>query len=82
LTVIGAKERTVIVTSSYEARKCGIKTGMSKYEALKIYPKLILVPANPQKYIYISKKIIAFLSTISPKVEAYSIDEAFLIYPT
>jgi len=50
---------------------------MSKYEALKIYPKLILVPANPQKYIYISKKIIAFLSTISPKVEAYSIDEAF-----
>lgn len=75
--VIGSKERTVIVTCSYEARKYGVKTGMSKYEALKHCPELILVVGNNQKYIYISKQIIEFLSTISPKVEAYSIDEAF-----
>jgi len=75
--VIGGKERTVIVTSSYEARKYGVKTGMSKYEAIKHCPDLILIVANNQKYIYISKQIIGFLSKISPHVEAYSIDEAF-----
>ncbi|MGB9731838.1 MULTISPECIES: DNA polymerase Y family protein [Calditerrivibrio] len=75
--VIGSKERTVVVTSSYEARRCGVKTGMSKYEALNICPDLILVVANNQKYIYISKLITEFISKISPKVEAYSIDEMF-----
>ncbi|MCX8083454.1 MAG: DNA polymerase IV [Calditerrivibrio sp.] len=77
IAVIGAKERTVVVTCSYEARRYGIKTGMSKYEALAKYPDLILVVGNNQKYIYISKQIVEFLSQLSPVVEAYSVDEAF-----
>ena len=31
VAVIGPNERTVVVTSSYEARRLGVETGMSKY---------------------------------------------------
>lgn len=76
--VIGSQERTVVVTCSYEARKFGVKTGMSKFEALRLCPHLILVPGRSRKYTYISKEITKFLKTITPMVEVYSIDEAFL----
>lgn len=78
VAVIGAKERTVVVTSSYEARARGVKTGMSKYEALKVCPQVLLVCASTGKYTYISTEISKFLKTITPDVEVYSIDEAFL----
>lgn len=78
VAVIGAKERTVVVTSSYEARARGVKTGMSKFEALKVCPQVQLVCANTRKYTYISTEISKFLKTITPDVEVYSIDEAFM----
>lgn len=78
VAVIGAKERTVITTSSYEARKMGVKTGMSKYEGQRVCPELILVTGSNQKYTYISRQITAYLRNITPMVESYSIDEAFM----
>lgn len=78
IAVIGAKERTVVTTCSYAARRLGIKTGMSKFEALKVFPKLILVIGNNRKYTYVSKEIMKYLATIAPEVEVYSIDEAFI----
>ncbi|MDY6863588.1 MAG: DNA polymerase IV [Thermodesulfobacteriota bacterium] len=76
--VIGSAERTVIATCSYEARNFGIKTGMSKYEALKLCPSLILVTGNKNKYIHTSTRIMEILWDYTSMLEAYSIDEAFL----
>ncbi|PLX65750.1 MAG: DNA polymerase IV [Denitrovibrio sp.] len=78
IAVIGARERTVVVTSSYEARALGVKTGMSKYEAMKACPSVQLVCASNRVYTHVSSEIIKYLRTITPEVEAYSIDEAFL----
>ncbi len=78
IAVIGAKERTVVVTSSYEARAKGVKTGMSKYEAQRVCPDVILICAHTRIYTYVSSEIVKFLKTITPDVEVYSIDEAFL----
>jgi DNA polymerase-4 len=78
IAVIGAKERTVVTTCSYAARHLGVKTGMSKFEAKKICPNLILVVGNNRKYTYVSKEIMNYLITITPDVEVYSIDEAFV----
>jgi len=36
IAVIGSHGRTVITTSSYEARAFGVKTGMAKWEALRV----------------------------------------------
>ncbi|WP_187647817.1 DNA polymerase Y family protein [Nitrosophilus labii] len=73
----GEKIRGIIITASYEARKYGIKTGMSIREALSIYPKLIVVPPNHLYYHSLSHKLKEFLQTRIPLVEQFSIDEFF-----
>ncbi len=78
VAVSNAKTRSVIVTSSYEARARGIKTGMNISEALKICPELIVVYGYGRKYTSISTKIAEFLQKITPEIAMFSIDEAFL----
>ncbi|HUD20897.1 MAG TPA: DNA polymerase IV [Candidatus Saccharimonadales bacterium] len=77
----GPGERTVISGASIEAKKLGIKGAMSTWEALKICPQLIIIPANYDRYIFTSQRIFRLLETLSPKVEIFSIDEAFLELP-
>ena len=78
IAVVGSKKRTVVVTSSYEARKFGVKTGMTMGEVVKKCPDIIFVPGNNRKYIDTSVRIIEILRDFSPYVEVYSIDEAFV----
>ncbi len=78
IAVIGSAHRTVVTTASYEARKFGVKTGMNKYEAKRACPGLIFVVGDNRKYIDTSVRILNILKDFSPKVEAYSIDEAFV----
>ena len=76
--IIGSGGRTVITTASYEARRFGIKTGMNIYEAKKVFPPLILVTGNNEKYTHTCKELETIYNQFTPDVEIYSIDEAFL----
>lgn len=78
IAVVGSAHRTVVTTASYEARKFGVKTGMNRYEAKKACPSLIFVIGDNRKYIDTSTRILDILKDYSPKVEANSIDEAFV----
>ena len=69
---------TCIITCSYEARAYGIKTGMRLKEALKKCPGLIRRPARPDVYAAASTNIMKALEDITPDVEVFSVDEAFL----
>jgi DNA polymerase-4 len=69
---------TTLITCSYEARACGVKTGMRVYEARKLCPALIQRPARPKVYAGISTRIMHALHDISPDVEVFSVDEAFI----
>ncbi len=69
---------TCIITCSYEARAHGIKTGMRLKEARALCPGFIQVPARPQRYARVSTAIMDALSAITPDVEVFSVDEAFL----
>lgn len=77
IAVAGAKKRTVITTASYEARKYGVKTGMTIEQALKLCPNLKIVVANFKKYEATSVEIMELLKCYGI-VEVYSIDEAFI----
>lgn len=77
----GRGERTVMVGASIEAKKLGVRGIMSTWEAKKLCPKIIIVPANYDRYIFTSKRIFAILERFSPKVEIFSIDEAFIELP-
>jgi DNA polymerase-4 len=70
----------IVMTSSYEARARGVKTGMSVWEARKICPELISIPSYGGKYEAILLNVIDKLKNALPEdcIEQYSIDEIFL----
>ncbi len=78
LAVTNGKQGTCIITSSYEARAYGIKTGMRLKEAKRLCRHLIQVPARPERYVDVSRAIMGALSTLTPDIEIFSVDEAFL----
>ncbi|MHC1697571.1 MAG: DNA polymerase IV [Geobacteraceae bacterium] len=78
IAVIGASHRTVITTSSYEARAFGVKTGMSVYEARSFCRDLILVVGNNRRYTHTSSEIMKMMGEYTDLVEPFSIDEAFM----
>ncbi|MBC8019209.1 MAG: DNA polymerase IV [Verrucomicrobia bacterium] len=78
IAVIGSGGRTVITTSSYEARAFGVKTGMNVWQARQVCPQIILVVGNNRKYTHTSQQIIRMMLEYTPQVEVFSIDEAWL----
>jgi DNA polymerase-4 len=78
IAVVGSSHRTVITTSSYEARTFGVKTGMAPWEARRCCPELILVVGDNRKYCYTSRRIMEMMLDYTPDVETFSIDEAFM----
>lgn len=69
---------TCLITSSYEARAYGVKTGMRLPEARRLCPGLIQVPSRPHRYTAVSSAIMAALEDITPDIQLFSVDEAFL----
>jgi len=78
IAVTGSNERTVVTTASYEARAFGVKTGMTKYEAKRLCPHIILVAGNTSRYVDTCRRLVEIYRQYTPVVEVYSIDEAFL----
>ena len=73
------KKRTgIILAANYEARSYGVKTAMVLHEALKLCPKIILVPPDHHFYGQKSKEVMDLLSNYTPILEQNSIDEAWL----
>lgn len=69
---------TCIITCSYEARSYGIKTGTRLKVARQLCPHFIQAPARPQRYAEVSTNIMTALEDITPDIEIFSVDEAFL----
>ena len=69
---------TCIITCSYEARAHGVHTGMRLKEARRLCPDIIQRPARPRDYAAVSTTIMTLLRDISPDIEIFSVDEAFM----
>ena len=73
------KKRTgIILAANYEARSFGVKTAMVLHEALKLCPKLTIVPPDHHFYGQKSEEVMQLLSNYTPALEQNSIDEAWL----
>jgi DNA polymerase-4 len=70
--------RGVVASASYEARKYGVRSAMSSYQAKQLCPQLIFVPAHYAEYANYSDSVAQILERYSPNVEWVSIDEAYL----
>ncbi len=72
------KERTVVAAASREAKKLGVKTAMSTWEAQRILPSIILVAGDPEKYGDITRRFNTIFRDYTDLVEQFSVDESFL----
>jgi len=77
---VGGKpsERGVVSSCSYAARQFGVRSAMPMSRALRLCPRLIIVPGRHRLYSEASKKVMERLNKLTPLVEQISIDEAFL----
>ncbi|MCK5387939.1 MAG: DNA polymerase IV [Candidatus Izimaplasma sp.] len=78
LGIGGRRERGVLTTANYVARKFGVKSGMNSIEAKRLCPKLLILPVNFDLYHKYSKIFFDLLSEYSDSIEKGSIDEGYL----
>lgn len=79
IAVTNGKHGGCVITSSYEARAYGVKTGMRFSEAKALCPMLLQHASEPEVYVRVSKKLMVLLERlVSPDIEVFSVDEAFL----
>lgn len=67
-----------VISRSREAKKMGIRMGLPYFMAKKDFPKAVYLSGRHDLYGEISQQVMGVLKEFSPKVEVYSIDEAFV----
>jgi len=67
-----------ILAASKEAKKIGIKTGMRVRDGKFLYPKLVVLPPDPNKYRFVNRQLLKLLSEYSTDISVESIDEMVL----
>lgn len=72
------KQRGVISTCNYEARKFGVRSAMATSKALQLCPKLLVVPGRMDVYKQVSRQIRAIFARYTELIEPLSLDEAYL----
>jgi len=74
----GTRNRGVLTTCNYEARKFGVRSAMPTFMALQRCPNLIVLPTRFDVYRREAAVIRGILRRFTPLVEPLSLDEAYL----
>lgn len=74
----GSRERGVVTTCSYEARKFGVHSAMPMKKAVELCPHAILVRGSHGQYGKFSKWVTDIIASKAPKFQKASIDEFYL----
>lgn len=74
----GSRERGVVSSASYEARKFGVHSAQPVATAVRLCPGGIFLPGRMWRYKEISDRVFEIFRRFTPLVEPLSIDEAFL----
>ncbi|GJM30967.1 MAG: DNA polymerase IV 2 [Cyclobacteriaceae bacterium] len=78
IAVGGNRERGVVMTASYEARKFGVRSAMPSAIAYRLCPDLIFAKPRFQVYRQVSEQIRTIFYRYTDLVEPLSLDEAYL----
>jgi DNA polymerase-4 len=74
----GSKDRGVVTTCSYEARKFGVRSAMPMKQAMKLCPHAILVRGTRGEYSKYSRMVTDIIAAKAPLFEKASIDEFYI----
>lgn len=76
--IVGGSVRGVVLTACYIARRYGVRSAMPMGRALQLCPGAAVIRPDMEKYRRESHRIRDLMEALSPRVEAVSIDEAYL----
>ncbi len=78
--IIGSlpRERGVVATCSYEARKFGVHSGMNIKEAYRLCPNGVYMHPNFEKYRAVSARLHEIWNSYASASETIALDEAYL----
>lgn len=68
----------IVLAKSIPAKAYGIQTGMTVVEARQRCPELYMAPPNYNLYQKCSRALLSLLREYTPRIEMFSIDEAFM----
>ncbi|KAJ3573313.1 hypothetical protein NP233_g2503 [Leucocoprinus birnbaumii] len=74
----GQSSTSEIASCSYEARKFGIRNGMSLQQARKLCPSIVTIPYEFERYKEFSLKFYTVLMSFADDLQAVSVDEALI----
>ncbi len=74
----GSRERGVVTSASYEARRFGIHSAQPVAAAMRLCPHGVFLPVRMARYQEVSEIIFEIFRRFTPLVEPLSIDEGFL----
>ncbi|MES2330805.1 MAG: DNA polymerase IV [Bacteroidota bacterium] len=74
----GSRDRGVVTTCSYEARKFGVHSAMPMKTAMKLCPHAILVRGTRGQYSHYSRWVTEIIAAKAPLFEKASIDEFYI----
>jgi nucleotidyltransferase/DNA polymerase involved in DNA repair len=75
-------KRGVVATASYEARECGVHSGLPMRTAARRCPDAVFLPADKPAYEAASAEVMDVLRELCPVTEVMGWDEAFLAVQT
>lgn len=80
IAVCGNKEerRGIVLAKSEEAKKCGVKTGDTVWQARRKCPDIVIVPPRFDEYMAYSRKVKAIYARYTDLIESYGIDECWI----
>jgi DNA polymerase IV len=74
----GGGTRGVVLSATYPARAAGVHSGMPMARALRMCPDAVVVSPGGSGYSAVSHAVMETFRSITPLVQAMSVDEAFL----
>ncbi len=74
----GSKDRGVVTTCSYEARKFGVRSAMPMKQAMQLCPHAILLQGTRGQYSKYSRWVTDIIEAKAPLFEKASIDEFYI----
>ncbi len=78
VAVGGDRERGVVSSASYEARKFGVRSAMPMAQAVRLCPQLIVVKSSFELYSRLSQAVFDIVKRYTPIIEQVSVDEGYL----
>ncbi|MES2429715.1 MAG: DNA polymerase IV [Bacteroidota bacterium] len=76
--ILGHKERGIVTTCSYEARKFGVHSGMPGNKAFQLCPHGLFIRGTRGEYSKYSRWVTQIIASKAPLFEKASIDEFYL----